>query len=78
MESHRIYLVANKGIVLAAGAMMEESGANAGGLMLLDVADRAAAEQFIAKDPFAQAGLFSAVTIKKLRLGYFNFKKATT
>jgi uncharacterized protein YciI len=76
MKAHGAFLAEQKGIILAAGAMLEESGANTGGLMLLDVPDRAAAEQFIANDPFARAGVFAAVTIRKLRLGYFNFAKA--
>jgi uncharacterized protein YciI len=40
---------------------------------ILDVEDRAAAEEFIANDPFCEAGLFESVTITRWRKAYFNF-----
>ena len=47
-----------------AGALLDGDGEMCGSLLILDVADRAAADAWAADDPYAKAGLFSDVTIK--------------
>ena len=52
------------GVVVQAGPFLDESGAMVGSLVVVDVADRAAAEAWAAADPYGRAGLFSRVTIR--------------
>jgi uncharacterized protein YciI len=75
VKAHGSYLEQHQAIVLAAGVLMEEDGKNAGGLLIVDVDEREAAERFVRDDPFAP--LFASVIIKRWRKGFFNFKRAT-
>ncbi len=43
-----------------------------GSFLLVDMADRAAAEAFAAGDPFAKAGLFEKTEIRRWRKVIFN------
>ncbi len=45
-----------------------------GGVLIIDTDDRAAAEAFIAEDPFTKAGLFESVTVTRWRKAFFNFE----
>lgn len=38
-----------------------------GSLLVLEVADRAALDSFLADDPYAKAGLFQSVAVKRFR-----------
>ena len=50
---------------------LQDDGADAGGgLYLVDLDTREAAQQFIDADPFAQAGLFERVAITRWRKAY--------
>lgn len=70
---HLDYLEANKHLLLAAGAQFADDGTTPiGSILLVDVDDRAAAEQFAANDPFGQAGLFASVTIVPWRKVFFD------
>jgi uncharacterized protein YciI len=42
-------------------------------LLIVDVEDRKAAEEFIANDPFTTAGLFAKITVKRWRKAFFNY-----
>ncbi len=54
--------------VFAAGPTLTEDGeAMTGSVLLIDLPDRAAAESFIAGDPYNKAGLFAKVDIKRWR-----------
>ena len=56
------------GVVSLAGPFIGEDGESmTGSLVVLDVADRAAAEAWAAKDPYALAGLFASVDIRAWR-----------
>ena len=69
--AHLEYLDANKGLLPACGAKLQDDGADAGGgLYLVDLDTREAAQQFIDADPFAQAGLFERVAITRWRKAY--------
>ena len=49
--------------VLVAGPLMGLDGAPIGSLLIIDFADRKAAIQFAADDPYALAGLFASVAV---------------
>lgn len=51
--------------LFAAGAMLDENEVMCGSIVIIDVADRAAAEAFAASDPYAKAGLFEQRTIDR-------------
>jgi uncharacterized protein len=50
-----------------AGPLLDDAGDPIGSLLLIDVADRAAANAFAANDPYAKAGLFQSVDIRPFR-----------
>ena len=49
------------------GPLLDAGGAPFGSLLVVDVESREDAERFAASDPYAQAGLFSSVTIHGYR-----------
>ena len=67
-EAHLAYVAAQQGRVRLAGPLLDETGAMAGSLLILDVADRAEAEAFAAGDPYALAGLFQRTELHALRI----------
>ena len=72
-QAHLDYLAANASLLLACGAMLDDAGEQAsGGIYLVDLDDRAAAEAFIAADPFHHAGLFREVVVTRWRKAYLN------
>jgi uncharacterized protein YciI len=74
-DVHLAYLDANKSLLLACDAKLEDDGSNAGGgLYVVDLDTREEAERFIANDPFALAGLFERVTITRWRKAYVGGK----
>ncbi|MBO1112101.1 YciI family protein [Bordetella petrii] len=71
--AHLEFLDANKHLLLACGAKLHDDGQDAGGgLYVVDLDTREAAEAFIAADPFSQAGLFERVAITRWRKAYVN------
>ena len=71
---HLKSLEGHKDKLLAAGALLSDDGKDAtGGLLIVDVEDRKAAEDFIANDPFTKAGLFTKITVKRWRKAFFNY-----
>ncbi|WP_373051106.1 YciI family protein [Thalassovita aquimarina] len=60
-DAHLAYIDAT-GVVAQAGPLIE-NGDMAGSLVILDVADMAAAEDWAANDPYAKAGLFDKVEL---------------
>lgn len=72
---HLKYLETHKNKLMAAGALLNDDGSGGhGGVLIVDVEERKAAEDFIANDPFTKAGLFAKVTITRWRKAYFNFQ----
>nr|WP_319248750.1 YciI family protein [uncultured Celeribacter sp.] len=61
---HVAYLK-NCSVVEQAGPFLDGDGNMCGSLVIIDVADRAAAEDWAANDPYAKAGLFAAVRIEE-------------
>jgi len=63
---HLEYLKSQKDIIVTAGPMQSDDGeAMIGSMLVIDVADRAAAEDFARNDPYAKAGLFESTVIKR-------------
>ena len=70
---HLAYLDANKNLLLAAGAQVEDDGSGgSGSILLVDTDDRAEAEKLVAGDPFTKAGLFDSVTVVRWRKVFFD------
>lgn len=53
-----------KGTLKFAGPFLDADGKPNGSLVMIEAADRAAAEAIAAKDPYAKAGLFASVDIR--------------
>lgn len=63
--AHVDYLKAQGTRIFAAGpTTTEDGGAMTGSVIILEVADYAAAEDFAKNDPYAKAGLFDTVSIR--------------
>ena len=45
------------------GPLLDAEGQMCGSCIVLDVPDRAAAQEFMADDPYAKAGLFASATL---------------
>lgn len=63
-DAHLAY-VAQTGVVVQAGPFLDEGEAMIGSLLILDVADRAAAVDWGANDPYFKAGLFDSVQVMR-------------
>lgn len=61
-EAHVAYLKASDHVEMA-GPLLDDAGDMCGSLIVLDVPDMAAAEAFVAGDPYGKAGLFESVTL---------------
>jgi uncharacterized protein YciI len=65
--AHLAYLEANLAHLVLVGPVLDPEGKPCGSLLVVDLADRAAAEAFAAGDPYAQAGLFESAVIRPFR-----------
>jgi uncharacterized protein len=63
-ETHRAYLQ-DTGVVVMAGPFLDPEGEMIGSLVVIDVDTRAEAEDWAAGDPYAKAGLFETVEIRR-------------
>ena len=64
---HLDYLNANKDLIKVAGAVLDDQGDSSGSVLIVDVADKAAAQKFADGDPFAAEGVFGSVTVAAYR-----------
>ncbi|TMV94146.1 YciI family protein [Thioclava sp. BHET1] len=62
-EAHLAY-IAETGVVFMAGPFIED-GEMRGSLVILEVADLAAAQDWAANDPYAKAGLFAESSVQE-------------
>ncbi|KEP68484.1 hypothetical protein DL1_11525 [Thioclava dalianensis] len=62
-EAHLAY-IAETGVVFMAGPFIED-GEMHGSLVILEVADLAAAQDWAANDPYAKAGLFAESSVQE-------------
>lgn len=61
---HLEYLARVQPCIKAGGALLNADQQQIGSMLIIDVADRAAAEAFAAVDPFVAAGLFDSTSIE--------------
>ena len=65
---HLDYIAKFRDQVVLAGPTLSEDGAVAtGSLLVLDFADRAAADDFALNDPYNKAGVFETVVVRPFR-----------
>ena len=63
--------------VLLGGATLEDDGeTRTGSVLIINVPDRAAADEFALNEPFRKAGLFETVTLTRMRRGQWNPESA--
>ena len=63
--AHVEYLQSFGDKLFAAGAILDDNEMMCGSVVIIDVADRTAAEAFAADDPYAKAGLFEQKSIDR-------------
>jgi uncharacterized protein YciI len=68
--AHLTFIEAHAAKVMNGGALLDAEGRPAGSLLVIDVADRAEAEAFVAADPYVKAGLFESSVIRPFRQVY--------
>ncbi len=61
-DAHLAY-IDSTGVVTQAGPLLDDAGDMAGSLVILDVTDMSAAQDWAANDPYAKAGLFESVEL---------------
>jgi uncharacterized protein YciI len=61
-----------KSLVLAGPFLADDGATPTGSFLLLEAADKAAAEAIAAQDPYAGAGLFATVTVQPYRVVILN------
>jgi uncharacterized protein YciI len=64
---HLAYLETYQDRIVQAGALLDADGRACGTVLIIDVADAAAAAGFAEADPYARAGLFESVVIRPYR-----------
>ena len=74
--AHLAYLEGAAAQLVQAGPLLDAEGRPGGSLLIIDVADRAAAEAFAAADPYAKAGLFESTIIRAYRPVYRDGERA--
>lgn len=65
-QAHLDYVRGSGKMEMGAPFIGTDGGMN-GSLILINVADRAEAEAFVANDPYNQAGLFASVEIRQFK-----------
>ncbi len=72
-QAHLAYLDTHKDILVLGGGLLADDGVTrTGSVLIVNVADRKAAEAFSAEEPFRKAGLFKTVKITRMRRGQWN------
>ena len=73
LQAHLDYLRSQKEILVVSGATLTDDGRDlTGSLLIVNVGSRAEARAFVDGDPFQKAGLFTNVTITRMRKGQWN------
>jgi uncharacterized protein len=71
--AHREYLKKQDGIILLSGPLQNHDGSsNTGILFIVNVKSHAEAQAFADGEAYAKAGMFSSITITRMRKGHFN------
>jgi len=69
-EAHIAYIREQGETIRLAGPYLDDKGDMCGSLLVIEVADHAAAQAFSAADPYAKAGLFERVEVRPFRAGF--------
>ncbi len=69
-DRHLAYLETYAAQIRQAGPLLDAAGRPCGSLLLVEVADRAAADGFAEADPYARVGLFESTVIRPYREVY--------
>jgi uncharacterized protein YciI len=73
LQGHLDYLRSQKKILVLSGATLSDDGQDyTGSLLIVNVGSRAAAQAFVDGDPFQKAGLFTSLSITRMRKGQWN------
>jgi len=73
LQTHLDYLHSQKKILVVSGATLTDDGKEVvGSLLIVNVGSRAEAKAFVDNDPFQKAGMFTNVTITRMRKGQWN------
>jgi uncharacterized protein YciI len=73
VAAHIDYMKSRLDIILAAGGLPGDAdGATIGALYIIESETEAEARAFIEADPFAAAGIFTSVTIRRWRKSFFD------
>ena len=64
---HAEYLTSHNDKIVYAGPLLDDKDAMVGTLLVIDLADRAAMDDFLKNDPYAKAGLFRSVSVHPVR-----------
>ena len=73
LQAHTDYLRSQKSILVLSGATVSDDGTDfTGSLLIVNVNNRAEAQAFVDGDPFQKAGMFTKVTITRMRKGQWN------
>ncbi|MBL8573348.1 MAG: YciI family protein [Hyphomicrobiaceae bacterium] len=65
--AHLEWLAANAAAIRIAGPFLSDDGKPIGSLLIIEAASQAEVEALVATDPYAHAGLFSAISIRPWR-----------
>jgi uncharacterized protein YciI len=73
LQAHLDYLHSQKSILVVSGATVSDDGKEfIGSLLIVNVGSRAEAKALVDGDPFTKAGMFTGVTITRMRKGQWN------
>jgi uncharacterized protein YciI len=73
LQAHLDYLHSQKKILVLSGGTVSDDGKEFNGsLLIVNVGSRAEAQAFSDGDPFMKAGMFTNVTITRMRKGQWN------
>jgi hypothetical protein len=65
--AHKAYLAQVADRIAFAGPLVDDAGAMTGSLLVVDFADRAAAEAWLAAEPFTRAGVYATREVRGFR-----------
>ena len=69
--AHVDFLTRHNDHIILAGPMLSDDGQTMiGSLLVMDFADRATLDRFLAEDPYAKASLFQSVAVKPFRKSF--------
>ncbi|HEX3574666.1 MAG TPA: YciI family protein [Rhodopila sp.] len=64
---HLEYLATVLDKIIYGGALLDDEGKQIGSMLIIDVADKAAADAFAVADPYVDAGLFASTSVRQFR-----------